>query len=231
MREDDEDYDLTEEEFARWLPPGDALSAVRHRLLPDKAKPLILKRIEDEELFVAARKVRVTVGIEEKHSLPFRRLSKKWWRDGRRGFVADGFWTTGDIRFTEPSTTSFAGAVVLSCVEIRFDPEGVANLLPKPPALPATPQYVPLGPPGPGGIPPPLDLDLSPKSPPLRKRANPVTDGEIKAWYANLSETDQSLGVAALWAKAQEDHPGRHLPRKLVDPFGVARSNGHRAMK
>jgi hypothetical protein len=61
-----------------------------------------------------------------------------------------------------------------------------------------------------------------------RKRANPVTVQEIETWHETLSEADRSLGVTALWAKAKTDHPGRHLPRKLVEPFGKGRSNGHR---
>lgn len=62
-----------------------------------------------------------------------------------------------------------------------------------------------------------------------RARANPVTNSEIRAWYRALAKADKTLGVLALWARAKADHPGRHLPRKLVEQFGAGRSNGHRA--
>lgn len=64
-----------------------------------------------------------------------------------------------------------------------------------------------------------------------RRRENPMTVQEIKAWHRGLSKAEKTLGVTALWARAVEDNPGRHIPRKLVEPFGAKRGTGHRAMK
>lgn len=63
---------------------------------------------------------------------------------------------------------------------------------------------------------------------PRGRRANPVTDREIKVWHRGLTKTQKSLGVLALWDLARAAHPDRHLPRKLVEQFGIGRSNGHR---
>jgi hypothetical protein len=64
---------------------------------------------------------------------------------------------------------------------------------------------------------------------PTRKRENPVTVSEIKAWHRTLSRAEKSLGVTALWERARSAHPGRHLPRKMVEPYGKSRGTGHRA--
>jgi hypothetical protein len=65
-------------------------------------------------------------------------------------------------------------------------------------------------------------------SPPRRPRANPMTVQEINTWHRGLSKAEKSLGVTALWRRARDDNPGRHIPRKLVEPFGKGRGTGHR---
>jgi hypothetical protein len=66
-------------------------------------------------------------------------------------------------------------------------------------------------------------------SPKLRRRDNPMSDREIKAWHRRLTKAEKTLGVLALWALAKVAFPDRHLPRKLIEQFGKDRSSGHRA--
>jgi len=62
-----------------------------------------------------------------------------------------------------------------------------------------------------------------------RPRANPVSPAEIDKWFKSLTKAQETLGVTALWELAKDCHPGRHLPRKLVEPFGKDRGTGHRS--
>ena len=59
---------------------------------------------------------------------------------------------------------------------------------------------------------------------PVRKRDNPITKPEIKEWHRRLTKADKTLSVATLWIRAQADHPGRYIPRKMVEPFGNGRA-------
>jgi hypothetical protein len=56
-----------------------------------------------------------------------------------------------------------------------------------------------------------------------------VTDAEVRAWHATLSVEDKALGLHKLWRKARDDHPGRKLVRKLVEPFASGRKTGRKA--
>jgi hypothetical protein len=104
-----------------------------------------------------------------------------------------------------------------------------ARSVPAPPSPRAVPSIQGAPGPSPGGATRYMEPAPEQISPPRGGRANPMTDREIKAWHRSLSRAEKTLGVLALWKRAKEDNPGRHIPRKLVEQFGEGRSNGHRA--
>jgi hypothetical protein len=59
-------------------------------------------------------------------------------------------------------------------------------------------------------------------------RGAPVTEPEIREWYAALSPDDKVLGLAKLWDKSKRDHRPRHVVRKLIEPFVEGRKTGRK---
>jgi hypothetical protein len=58
------------------------------------------------------------------------------------------------------------------------------------------------------------------------EKGKPVTASEVRIWFEGLSPTDQAQGIRWLWSAVKIAHPGRLLPRKLVEPLVEGRPKG-----
>jgi hypothetical protein len=145
-----EDDKLSAEEFAKWI-PAPALTPMLNPYLSEAVwRPLILKRISDHDLFTAARKT-TYVNRNDEWVEHHQRIGSALWAETTNARPNDHFWLTGDISFHH---TEYSQVTAISCVEIRFEPEGVERLKPlgvepKPPAIrsrvagtPSAPQSV-----------------------------------------------------------------------------------------
>jgi hypothetical protein len=118
---------LTVEDFSRWLTAPQAISALSHLKMEDAARQ-IWKRVEHDIMkAVAARIVFPNGGQAERAIVP-----SKWWRLDAP-LVKLGFWDTGDIELAESSGSyGLPDKPVAALFGVRFDPAGIAELVPSP---------------------------------------------------------------------------------------------------
>jgi len=207
-----DETEITEEEFEQWLSPkgvGDLLEGHLHN---STWRQLLLKRIEDEDAHVAARKAIYRQGSQENPPRHRERLPRSYWREARPSTI-DSFWSSGDITLRIPATSSYSLATLISCVDVRFEPEGVRRLIPSVSRWKLVPADAPIAP----------AIAQAPKV----DRGAPVAPAEIDAWYDAQTLDIQALSVRKLWVRAKADL-GTDFPRKLVDRFGKDRSTGPR---
>lgn len=212
MADHEDKLELSEEEFDLWLSPKAAAEVLNEHIHYYTWRPLILKRIEDLDFEAAARKaIYRQLGGEE--ITRFReRLPRHYWRASAPNRDAS-FWFSGDITLRIPGRSYHSSDVDVSCVDVRFEPESVRRLIPAASRWKLVPTDVP---------------DTLTRGPPKPARGVPMTFEEVLAWAETLDPRTRALSVRKLWPLAQAAHPGRALPRKLVDPLGQGRGTGPR---
>ncbi|MDB5467329.1 MAG: hypothetical protein JWQ46_2091 [Phenylobacterium sp.] len=223
-------------EYDEWYTPAEVLSAYSAIFPAETLIRTVAHSLEDGMIRAIARRV-VREGEEQSE---YAEVPAKAWK-GWACLADTDFWTAGTLqRYADEQGFRSTGLKPFRAHRIRLQRSGVDELrhgAVRPPSATERivqallkPVPVRLGPATPGL----LDLTASPPAQAQgrqRKRNKPLTDVEIKDWHERLTEAERSLSIEALWARAKTDHPGRHLPRKMVEHFGSGRTNGHRSLK
>ncbi len=187
---------ITPAEFETWLSPRAVLAALADHNPRHLSIALILKRILDDDILAAARKM-IFRHEQQERTVHHAVIPKRLWATGAGADSTDAFWTIADLVFP---VGGGVGSHV-SCVEVRFDPEGVSRLLPQ-----TTPSFAR------GALAAPRGA-----ASPRRPRLPPKIDfAVLKAWYDQFSAGHTGLVYRVVQAAADTEFAGRRVPRALV---------------
>lgn len=117
---------ITPEEYARWIPSVTARTRLYKALGFNSEKEAIRRTLRIGELRAVARTASVTAGHDERGGMSYVVLDRKLWREGPSNH--DSIWIDGSHTFatSRDHTGSYA---TLQCSGIRFDPEGIDQIL------------------------------------------------------------------------------------------------------
>jgi hypothetical protein len=195
--------DITQEEYDEWWEPGRLLRALPASWTLDTKMGTIADLMEDGLIVAVAD----SIVIPPHPPASLLALPKAIWT-GWACLADRHFWDAGK-REVFKDHKHYRGPA-FRAYRIRLDAKGVSRHLPdavrggRPGNAPSVPENVPSA------------------------SAQPVTAAEVDAWHRALSPEDQALGHTKLWRKARDDHPGRKLVRKLIDPFVKDRPTGRK---
>lgn len=231
---------LSTDEYARWLTPSETLTALSS-LGFNVALDALLRRLRMGTLRSVAETLswRSAGQLEERKRLIID--PDDWLNAQNIGQRDAAFWAVGDVTFTVEDRYSFGPDDELCAFGVRFDPDGIAALVP--PVAPRRRLET-------SGAPPPITplrrgpvVTLKeyleqrlPDKPEAkirkvrtlrpRKSAIPVSETEVRDWFDALPPQDQARGGRWLWPEAKKHFRPRHVVRKLIEPFGKSRGPG-----
>jgi len=186
---------IAEDEFDRWLSPAAVYIAMQDHLSTRIWRPLLLKRMEDGEVFAAARKAVYRVGNEPEQVAFREQLGWDHWKESAPKHDNSPFWESGDIVLTIRSNSRYVQDIKVSCVDVRFEPKGIMAMIPPVAALPRPPAHV---------------VKLHP-DPPAPTPAAPTFNADAAYIHINALETmNEALRseVSALKVTPAPRHPG-----------------------
>jgi len=228
---------ITQEEFAHWYSPKAVQQFLANHLPAHVWRPLLVKRLLDEDVIAAARKVNVFQDNRQWRAAYPTILSDAWIDSAARRSDAD-FWQTGDIHLAVETDSPPFSKIELSCVDVRFDPEGIKALVPA--GIPAPTAAQQQNAESWGRLVeaalPALELMQSkltsaPNSKPVSllnpaRGASAVGESEIRAWFSALPAEDQVRGFRWLWEEVRRAFFPRRVLKKHILPIVEGRPKG-----
>jgi hypothetical protein len=221
---------ISEEEFERWIPVKAAASEVG--AASEDAQEILKARIRSGAIKITAR---VAVDFDRGHRIErrFFLIDEVRWI----GTPDDRFWEVGDHTLRERLGPSFADGtrVVVEFHGIRLDPEGLdalrrdlgihqeksaearlAEALASSELARAVESSRPARRQAIAGLEPDSVRRRSTGAKARKKPRNIVSDAEVKAWHAALSEEDQARGWRWLYHEAKRHFRPRRVLKKHV---------------
>lgn len=212
--------ELTPAEFDRWLSPRSVYEILKPHFRVDVWRPLLLKRINDAEVFAAARKVVYRQGNRTPEPRALERLPAGYWEHGAPTYVHDDFWESGDLVLVVHGHGYPQVDTQISCVDVRFESEGIRAMIPHvvtelpPPPTPARPQ--------PG-------YRAKPK-PPKGVKPGRVTLDELRPWFESYAANNRTFHADKVRTAAQihfAPRPvGRDPIREVIHELGKTENRG-----
>jgi hypothetical protein len=204
---------ITADEFAIWMTPRDALDLLRE-LGDTTLKFAILKRLQHNVIRSAAKEARWA----GKAAKLFLLDGGEWEHVDTDQIRISPLWRIGDITITIPHTTPAYGLqnFDVEFFDVRFDPVGVQDLLPKRPSPPPTPAVPALQ----------QDKPDDAEQSPLPR----VSDHLLRKWHDLYKEAypgSQDIEERAI-ASATGMFPGKSVSRQRVRDLRGAQKRGRK---